>query len=201
MKKYFIKTVYLAIGATFFATLFAVQSAQADKAPTKKVILEEYDGTLTEEQIQKQEQEKFENTYDYAQLGNPQAQYELADLYYYGIGTKADFKQFLYWLKAAAKNKYTDAQADLGFMYYQGEGIEQDYQKAFHLLRQAAELGNAEAQKNLAYMFYFGHGIGKIHSEAVKWIKRAAERGNIEAQNHLEDIISEKLEYSIDMTL
>jgi hypothetical protein len=46
-----------------------------------------------------------------ADRGNPQAQYAVGYMYFYGQGVVEDRKQALYWIRCAAKAKYPDAVA------------------------------------------------------------------------------------------
>ena len=123
-----------------------------------------------------------------AKQGNAMAQYNLGDIYYYGMGVDQDPKAAIQWYHKAANQGYVKAQYALGKIYY---NIERDYRKAMKWYRKAAQ-GHAEAQHTLGQIYYSGiddkYGevvLEKNHTEAVKWYRRAAEQGHEEAQYDL----------------
>ena len=121
-----------------------------------------------------------------ADLGEPNAQYNLGLFYYNGQGVKQDFEEAVKWLKKAAGQSVVFAQYNLGVCYYGGQGVKQDYAEAVKWFRLAADQEFPAAQYNLGLCYATGKGVKKNRSEAKKWFRRAAELGNASAQKALE---------------
>jgi TPR repeat protein len=88
-----------------------------------------------------------------AESGDVNAQFTLANTYYFGEVVPQDFgqadSQAAIWLRKAADQGNPFAQCLLGDMYYSGEGIGQDKAQGIALLQKAAAQGNTIAQKDL----------------------------------------------------
>jgi len=93
-----------------------------------------------------------------ADQGDPQAQYNLGEIYEHGQGVPQDFSQALEWLQKAAEHGAIPAQERLGAIYIRGEGAQQDFSKAADWYRKAAELGSTNAQLALGVMYHVGQG-------------------------------------------
>ena len=102
-----------------------------------------------------------------AELGRPDAQYNLGVMYELGKGVPQDYSKALHWYNKAAENGNVDAQFDLGFMYFDGEDILQDYQKALYWWEKAAENGDAWAQFNLGLTYERGEGVPQDVKQAL----------------------------------
>ena len=94
-----------------------------------------------------------------ADMGEPNAQYNLGICYYKGQGVKQDFGEAVKWLKKAAEQGIVFAQYNLGVCYYSGQGIKQDFEEAVKWLKKAAEQGIVFAQYNLGVCYYSGQGV------------------------------------------
>ena len=90
-------------------------------------------------------QEDLERLMRDAELGDADAQHNLAYCYEYGDGVVQDIDKAIYWYKKAAELEFVPAQVSLGNIYYYGEGVEQDYKQAVEWYDLAAEQGDAEA--------------------------------------------------------
>ena len=93
----------------------------------------------------------FTSCKEEAELGNAEAQYYLAYMYYNGEGVEKDEQEAVYWSTKAAEQGNAEAQYYLVYMYYNGEGEEVDEQEAAYWSTKAAEQGNTDAQYYLAY--------------------------------------------------
>ena len=91
----------------------------------------------------------FEEFSSLANQGDRASQYELASLYYQGLGTERSYTEAAQWYQRAAEQGDGDAQYSLGNMYLMGEGIEQSDSKAAYWYRKAADQGHEEARNNL----------------------------------------------------
>ena len=118
--------------------------------------------------------------------GDAQAQFNLGDSYYYGIGgVPQNYAEVVKWWRKAAEQGYASAQYNLGLMYKNGEGVPEDDVEAAKWYRKAAEQGNAWAQYNLGWMYDNGEGVPKDDVEAAKWYHKAAGQGHSQAVRKL----------------
>jgi TPR repeat protein len=82
-----------------------------------------------------------------AEQGNADAQFNLASLYYQGLGVPQDYKQAVKWFRKSADQGNTSAQVNLGTIYAEGvQGvIEKDYPQALMWFIFPAAKGDMEA--------------------------------------------------------
>jgi len=159
------------------------------------------------------ENRDFSETRKKAEIGDVDAQYEVAEAFQYGLyGYQKDYTEYCRWIAKAAAAGHTaaklrlvetdaakahffatkklaesdniDAQSELGLLYQYGKGVQKDYEKAFKWLTKAAEAGNAKAQSALGHL-YDNPGDYKNLSLAAKWYRRAADQGKPQAQYYL----------------
>ena len=109
-----------------------------------------------------------------ADLGLPEAQFNLGLMYDNGTGVAQDYAEAAKWYRHAAEQGVREAQFSLGVMCDKGEGVAQDYAAAVEWYRKAADLGLPEAQFNLGLMYDNGTGVARDHAEAAKWYSEAA---------------------------
>lgn len=133
--------------------------------------------------------EKYEN--DVARLksradaGDPEAQYELAAVYFDGPHAKELLLEIIGLYEKAADQGYTDAQYYLGVMYDKGRGVPNDDVKAREWYRIAAENSHSIGQFNYAVFLMQGRGGPKNEDEAWAWIKKSSAQGYPSAQRAL----------------
>jgi len=124
----------------------------------------------------------------YAALGNPNALYNLGQLYRMGRGVEVDFARAEeYYLRAAEKG-HIGAQRNIGTLYYFGRLGETDHAKAYHWLSRAAVNGDARSQLMVGTMHYNGETVAKDNIEAYAWIFLAAESGLGNARSALDKL-------------
>jgi uncharacterized protein len=123
-----------------------------------------------------------------AEQGNAKAQYELGQMYFYGVGVTIDQVEGARWYRKSGEQGNADAQYILGFIYYGGFGVPKDAVDAVKWYRKAADQGHILAQRALMEIYERGQGVHKDAKEAVKWRRKAAEHGNAEEQIHLGDM-------------
>lgn len=112
-----------------------------------------------------------------AEIGNADAQHNLALLYRTGKGVNKDLKESAFWFRKAADQGLTDAQYYLGYMYDTGEGVEKNKQYAYVWYRKAAEKGHGMAQINLGVLYANGVGVPQDLKQAYLWFHVAASQG------------------------
>ena len=84
-----------------------------------------------------------------ADLGSPDAQFNLGVCYETGNGIGKDIAEAVKWYGKAAELDHAGAQYRLGLCYEEGKGVEKDLMEAIRWYRNAAERGNIEAKKKL----------------------------------------------------
>lgn len=131
----------------------------------------------------------YEKATDYyrlaAEQGYATAQYNLGNMYKYGLGTGRNYTEAVRWYRKAAEQGNASAQNNLGFCYDNGQGVERDCDEAVRWYRKAADQGYANAQNNLGYSYQHGQGVDKDLAEAVRWYRQAAMQDNATAQYNL----------------
>lgn len=93
--------------------------------------------------------------------------------YYWGVGTRKDYKKALMYLKLSAQKKNVDAYNTIAGMYYFGNGVEKDATEAYQWYIRAAKLGSANAMDNLGWMYEHGNGVEYNHEKSRAWYDAA----------------------------
>jgi hypothetical protein len=65
-----------------------------------------------------------------AAAGDAQAQFALANHYFYGLGVPQDYRQALLWYNKSANQGFAPAQNLLGYMYQHKFGVPRNYKRA-----------------------------------------------------------------------
>lgn len=101
-------------------------------------------------------QQALSQLYGRAILGESSAQYQLGQLYQYGIGVSKNIGQALTYLELAAMQQDIRAEYNLGMLYLQGQTTPQNYQKGIEWMTDAAFKGNAYAEYVLGRIYETG---------------------------------------------
>ncbi len=136
-------------------------------------------------QINTTSADEFEKNLYYAQKGDPNAQYNVANMYKKGCGITVNYTEALIWYQKAAEQGNIMAQNALADMYFDGLGVAKDHKKAAEWYQKAADQGYALAQNNLGYLYSEGVGVTKDYKKAAEWYQKSAEQGNAYAQCNL----------------
>ena len=116
-----------------------------------------------------------------ADLGDPEAMYELGRLYETGIGTAPDEDKALSYYQSAARQNYGAALSDMGFFQIEGMlGLTPDVEKGIDFFRRGAEQRNAPAMFNYASLIDDGFVPGKTSEDAATFFYQALRAGNPE---------------------
>jgi len=110
-----------------------------------------------------------------AELGAPDAQYELADAYFNGWGVPENYPEAAAWYRRAAEQGLSDAQLALALAYSNGWGVPKDHREAATWYRAAAEQGDRTAQECLGWMYHMGNGVPQDRVQGLMWMDVAAE--------------------------
>jgi TPR repeat protein len=117
-----------------------------------------------------------------ADLGSPEAQYELANMLANGRGMPRDMEAAIIWGRKAAAQGYAPAQLSLGRGLI--GSVEQERKKeAMDFLQMAVDQGNIEAVLFLATVIGKGDfGLPKDETRAEQLLLPWAEKGNADCQ-------------------
>ena len=114
--------------------------------------------------------ESLQTLLQQARSGDEQAQYQLAETYYWGEGAPRDYRKALKWYQQAAENGYADAQYQLGYLHQHGPDlVNKDDSLAFEWYLKAAKQGHVSAQTKVSLMYRMGKGVEKNPALARKW--------------------------------
>jgi len=120
-----------------------------------------------------------------AERGDPESQYRVGRLYYYGRGVAQDYAQAGEWYLQAAEQGHARSQSNIAIMYEEGRGVPADDDQAARWYAEAAEQGRAVSQNNLGVMYEEGRGVEQSDQRAAELYTAAAKNGNAEAQYRL----------------
>jgi len=132
-----------------------------------------------------------------AELGYPEAQFELARFCAKGFWLGLDVHQVVEWCTKAANNGFIPAQRDLGIKAYEGYAGEPDFEEAIKWFSMADDLGDMESKCWLGIMHIEGKGFPKNHSLGHSLISWAAKKDCKKA--HLE--LSYMYEFGTDVII
>lgn len=123
-----------------------------------------------------------------AKAGNARAQYDLAQMYFQGIGTAKDVQQGWHWLLSAAGSGNVAAMVQLGAVYESGVGAPRDYATAAQWYLRAARKGDAVGRFNLALMYLKGIGVPRDEVAALAWFRLSFKAGGAAARDRANEI-------------
>lgn len=103
-------------------------------------------GKLSEAETKAKYQAVLNKLYNEAIVGNPSAQFDLGQLYQYGIGVAKNPQQAMIYFQLAAEQQDLRAEYNMGILYLQGQSEPVNYQKGIEWLMDAAFKGNPYAQ-------------------------------------------------------
>jgi TPR repeat protein len=120
--------------------------------------------------------------------GHAQAQYDLAQIYFQGIGVPRDGRKGWYWLLSAAGTGNVAAMVQLGALFESGVGADRDYATAAQWYLRAARKGDAVGRFNLASMYLKGLGVPKDEIAALAWFRLSFKAGGAAARDHADAV-------------
>jgi TPR repeat protein len=113
------------------------------------------------------------DVYEYAQDGDPEAQFLLAHHYYPLSRNKVKYKFAVPWYTKSAKNGHSEARYYLAYMYEHGIGCEKNTDQSLQWYYQAALQEHFEAQFRLAFIY---RDIRHNNENALWWFSRLLEK-------------------------
>ncbi len=133
-------------------------------------------------------QERFKTQMVDAEKGNPDAQYDIGEMYEKGSGVQTDVKKAFSWYEKSANQGHVKAQFKVAYMYYKGVGVETNISKAHQIMEKPANEGNVRAQFYLGQMYEKGDGVKQDLDEAFTWYSRSSLGGFKSADDALADL-------------
>jgi len=112
-----------------------------------------------------------------AENNDPNAEYEIAQIYGNGDGVPTSQQEEQKWLARAANHGNVQAQYEFGLALRDGRGTVQDYEEARKWMQLAAEGGNGPAQLALGLTYRTGLGTPINNVKAYVWLNVAAAQG------------------------
>lgn len=116
-----------------------------------------------------------------AEAGDSDAQFQLAETYYYDV-VPPDYEAAAKWHAECAKKGDSRSQVALGIAYYLGQGVPEDIDESIRLIKMAADQNNETAQYLLGYFYYQGVGVEEDYDKAFLWMSKAAKAGDSDAE-------------------
>ncbi len=123
----------------------------------------------------------FKDLQGRAAQGDAQAEFELAQAYDLGDGTRRDRAQAAHWYRLAAEQGHAAAQNALGSLYQAGEGVPRDEVTAFGWYEKSAAQGYGEGCTNLGFLYDLGKGVAQDRVKANALYLQGAESGSLNA--------------------
>ena len=123
-----------------------------------------------------------------AEMGDPDAQYELGMCLQRGQGVPYNPVEACTWLKRAADAGNASAQCNMGYALQNGLGVPEDKAAGVVYFRRAADQGHAEAIFNLGVCHENGDGVPRDLPQAVAWFTRARDAGDSFAATALAEV-------------
>jgi len=118
-----------------------------------------------------------------AEQGNAKAQFNLATMYFKGLGIDIDNKSALKWYTKSAEQGEPYAQFNLGFMHLNGLSAPKDTKQAIEYFTQSAKSGVAKAQLSLGIIYLEGTLLKQDFARAAKWIQKSRVQGESQAES------------------
>lgn len=112
-----------------------------------------------------------------AELGNPNAQNQLGDAYFDGIGIEQDPKQAFEWYLRAAEQGHGKAQYNVAYAYANGIGTQKNLAEAVQWYGKSADQGVALAQYVLAKILIGGQYIEQDLTKGLDLLHKASDQG------------------------
>jgi len=120
----------------------------------------------------------FEHLRELARQGNPNAQFNLGEIFHWGIGTETDALTAAGWFEKSLDGGVTNSAVELARLYNHGGGeLKKDQGKAFEYYRLAAEYGDTGAMRETGRRYLMGIGTEPSLEKAVKWLDRCGKAG------------------------
>jgi len=123
-----------------------------------------------------------------AREGHVAAQYDVAQMYFQGIGTAENTVEGARWLLLAADSGNVGAMIQIAGLYEQGVAGVRDDIRAAQWYRRAARHGDAVARFHLGMMSLEGRGVPRDASAALAWLRLSQRAGGWSAKLRADEL-------------
>jgi TPR repeat protein len=113
-----------------------------------------------------------------SEAGNSQAQYDLSQMYFQGIGTSKSIERGWIWMNRAADQGNIQAMLELGVRYQASTSLENGEEMAFLWFQKAAMAGSPVGQYNVARLYETGKQTPVDLVKAYVWMTLSNKSGN-----------------------
>jgi len=137
-------------------------------------------------------EQRFQQNLTRAETGDPDAQYEVGNAYFFGRGTGLNNTKAREWLLKAADQGQPKALYRMGYIYLYGTGIKKNTSIAVKYLTKAVNKNYAPAQYELGLLYADGIGIDANYSKAADLLKKSEAGGYRQAKKALEKLKERK---------
>lgn len=120
-----------------------------------------------------------------AEKGNPEAQFYIGVLYYYGYAVSQDWQLAFEWFEKAARQKDVRGLYQASLLILNQKVRQDDQAQALMWLSEAAEGNYVPAQATLGYLYLLGNKIAKDCRRAKNLLEAAAFANDVSAQKYL----------------
>ena len=128
-----------------------------------------------------------------AELGNPEAQYNLGYCYEFGVGIEKDEKIATSWYQKSADQNYNDGLYAMMMAYSDGKGVPVNYDKAFEYAMKCAKNDDATCMFNVVTAYKLGIGTPIDKQKMLQWAYKIGKLKNPENLNLSGRITSARL--------
>lgn len=128
-----------------------------------------------------------------AEMGVPEAQYNLGLCYQEGIQTEKNDSIANHWYLKSAEQGWTDSQFKISFSYATGRGIEVNAERTFYWTHKCAEKNDYDCIFNLITCYKDGFGTSKDMDKVIEWAVILAKQENPEDLSKSGKITSARL--------
>ena len=104
----------------------------------------------------------------------------------FGIGVVKSVGTAIKWLRASAREGFSEASLYLGLILLYDDDLETNHTEAARWLRKAADANDARALRELGLLYAKGLGVVEDAAEAQRLMARSAAQGDKEAQEWLD---------------
>ena len=140
---------------------------------------------LNKANFSKSDKEKVYYLQEAANLGNAEAQFNLAKCYQNGTGVLKNIDKAIELFTLSANQGYAKAQYHLAVCYENSNGVPKDISKAIELYTLSANQNYAQAQNDLGMCYALGNGLTQNWTKAIELFTLAIEQNNPSAQFNL----------------
>ena len=180
----YISSYYAQKGDTTAASLLSTVETMLDSSERKKLKSKAYD-FLTDMYIKKYGEKEYADAKEILLpltfTHDGWAEYNMGQLYQWGLGVDKNDTIAMSWYKKAATDNYANAYYRIGSYYVNGTLQPKDIAKAIEYYKKGIEAGSGDAVYQLAWLYYDGKDIQQDYPEALRLFLKGSDMGNVKS--------------------